>query len=217
MNNFKPGGLRHRRDDLGGRPKSDANYGAKRSFDNKPRFDKRGGDREVQLFEATCTTCGKSCEVPFRPDGTKPVLCRTCFAEKNSSPAQSNSFSGRDRFSQDERPQRRPERPYESARPQQANVSSTKDYEPLVRQITAIDAKLNQIMDYVKALEVKIATTPAPVAKTITAKVSEEVTETPVVKIRKPKKVVEKKVVVKKAAAKVAKKVVKKVVKKAKK
>ena len=206
MNNFKPGGIRHRRDDLGGRPKSDANYGAKRSFDNKPRFDKRGGnDREMQLFEATCTTCGKSCEVPFRPDGTKPVLCRTCFAEKNASPAQSNSFSGGDRFSRDERPQRRPERPYESARPQQTNVSSTKDYEPLVRQMTAIDAKLNQIMDYVKALEIKIAATPAPVAKTTAVNISEEVTETPVAKVRKPKKVVEKKTVVKKVVKKAKK------------
>lgn len=40
----------------------------------------RGGRREDRpMYQATCTDCGKSCEVPFKPSGNKPVLCRDCF------------------------------------------------------------------------------------------------------------------------------------------
>ena len=48
--------------------------GGNRSF-GKPRF---GNDRP-EMFKATCANCGKSCEVPFKPNGSKPVLCRDCF------------------------------------------------------------------------------------------------------------------------------------------
>ncbi|HVT00752.1 MAG TPA: CxxC-x17-CxxC domain-containing protein [Patescibacteria group bacterium] len=34
-----------------------------------------------QMFPATCSNCGKACEVPFRPTGDKPVLCRDCFRQ----------------------------------------------------------------------------------------------------------------------------------------
>ena len=35
------------------------------------------GPRE--MFPATCSNCGKSTEVPFRPTSGKPVLCGDCF------------------------------------------------------------------------------------------------------------------------------------------
>ena len=39
-----------------------------------------GGDRgPVELFEATCAECSKPTQVPFRPNGKKPVYCRDCF------------------------------------------------------------------------------------------------------------------------------------------
>lgn len=31
------------------------------------------------MFKATCSNCGKECEVPFKPTGSKPVYCRDCF------------------------------------------------------------------------------------------------------------------------------------------
>lgn len=37
-----------------------------------------GGGR-AEMHQATCAECGKSCEVPFRPSGTKPVFCSQCF------------------------------------------------------------------------------------------------------------------------------------------
>jgi CxxC-x17-CxxC domain-containing protein len=34
-------------------------------------------DRE--MFSATCSSCGREAQVPFRPSGTKPVYCSDCF------------------------------------------------------------------------------------------------------------------------------------------
>ena len=38
--------------------------------------------REVynnEIHKTLCTTCHKTCEVPFKPNGLKPVFCDTCF------------------------------------------------------------------------------------------------------------------------------------------
>ncbi len=40
---------------------------------------KRGGDERPAMHPATCSACGASCEVPFIPNGKKPILCRNCF------------------------------------------------------------------------------------------------------------------------------------------
>lgn len=33
----------------------------------------------VEMHEATCSACNKTCEVPFKPNGRKPVFCSDCF------------------------------------------------------------------------------------------------------------------------------------------
>lgn len=38
---------------------------------------------EKRMFEATCDRCGSRCEVPFRPNGEKPVFCRACFGKND--------------------------------------------------------------------------------------------------------------------------------------
>ncbi len=38
----------------------------------------RNGPRE--MHDAVCSECGAECQVPFRPSGDRPVLCRDCFA-----------------------------------------------------------------------------------------------------------------------------------------
>ncbi len=41
-----------------------------------------GGYRERgprEMFEATCSNCGKEAQVPFRPTSGKPVYCSDCF------------------------------------------------------------------------------------------------------------------------------------------
>ncbi|MCW4025340.1 MAG: DNA-directed RNA polymerase [Candidatus Bathyarchaeota archaeon] len=38
------------------------------------------GNRE--MHKATCADCGQECQVPFKPDGTRPVYCRECYAKR---------------------------------------------------------------------------------------------------------------------------------------
>lgn len=40
----------------------------------------RGGDRgSRQMYEITCSNCGRKDSVPFQPRGDRPVLCGDCF------------------------------------------------------------------------------------------------------------------------------------------
>ena len=32
------------------------------------------------MYKAVCADCRKSCEVPFKPRGDRPVYCKNCFA-----------------------------------------------------------------------------------------------------------------------------------------
>jgi CxxC-x17-CxxC domain-containing protein len=56
------------------RDRGNRSGGGNRNF-GRPRFN---NDRQ-EMYSATCANCGKQCEVPFRPTGNKPVLCRECF------------------------------------------------------------------------------------------------------------------------------------------
>ncbi|HML01931.1 MAG TPA: CxxC-x17-CxxC domain-containing protein [Candidatus Bathyarchaeia archaeon] len=39
-----------------------------------------GENRE--MHKAVCAECRKECEVPFKPDGSRPVYCRECYAKR---------------------------------------------------------------------------------------------------------------------------------------
>ncbi|HTD34488.1 MAG TPA: zinc-ribbon domain containing protein [Candidatus Elarobacter sp.] len=43
-----------------------------------------GGRPQREMFNATCSGCGKNAEVPFQPRGDKPVYCRDCFQSRQS-------------------------------------------------------------------------------------------------------------------------------------
>lgn len=36
------------------------------------------------LHKAVCSECGNETEVPFEPDGSRPVYCRDCFMKRKS-------------------------------------------------------------------------------------------------------------------------------------
>ncbi len=65
------------------------NFQSNRQRDNR-------GFRE--MHQATCSQCGKDCQVPFRPTGDKPVYCSDCYEKLGNN---SNSWSYGD-----DRPQR---------------------------------------------------------------------------------------------------------------
>lgn len=84
------------------RGNSGRNFGGRDGGRGRDRGRSFGGrDRgKPQMHDAVCADCGKECQVPFRPTGGKPVLCRDCFGgnEGNSDnrrerPAQSSAPS----------------------------------------------------------------------------------------------------------------------------
>jgi len=46
---------------------------------NQMAYEDRG-DRK--MYTITCSECGKEAEVPFKPDGDRPVYCRDCYQKK---------------------------------------------------------------------------------------------------------------------------------------
>ena len=222
MNNFKsggPGGLRKRPEFIGGRPKSDANYGAKKSFDKKPFGGDRGGDRggsrggfgggarggdrggfgggdrggdrrPVEMHKATCSTCGKPCEVPFRPDGSKPVLCSECFGKNRSDDRNGVERRG-DRFERNDRPQRH-DAPAAPRGP-------SPEMKALQQQVSTLEAKLNEVLYILKGTSAKKPEKVVIPAGEVVTVVS-DIKKAP--KVAAPKKEVTPKVVAKKAPAK---------------
>jgi CxxC-x17-CxxC domain-containing protein len=79
-------------------------YGSgRRSREGRPNFRDRDsssfdrGRRRVEVHDVICDKCGKECDVPFKPTGNKPVLCRDCFRKSgpgSDNNSRSNSSSG---------------------------------------------------------------------------------------------------------------------------
>jgi CxxC-x17-CxxC domain-containing protein len=140
--------------DRGNRP-----GGGNRNF-GRPRFT---NDRQ-EMYSATCANCGKQCEVPFRPTGNKPVLCRECFQNNRGSDL------------------RRPERSsFDRPRFNNEDRSRTNDY---TAQFESLNAKMDKILDLLQS-----PTDPAPLESNLNEKVLEEIAE----EIQEEKEVTEKK------------------------
>ena len=70
---------------------------------NKPSFGGgfnrggAGGNRPVEMHQTTCADCQKMCEVPFRPNGKKPVYCKDCFGKNGGqSPENTRNYPQRE-------------------------------------------------------------------------------------------------------------------------
>ncbi len=64
----------------GGRPKFGGRSGGSSWGGNSGRSSGGYGNGEQrEMHDATCNECGNSCQVPFRPNGRKPVYCTNCF------------------------------------------------------------------------------------------------------------------------------------------
>lgn len=46
---------------------------------------------EKGKFPAICADCGEGCEVPFKPDGNRPVYCQNCWAKRKTSRQKPNN------------------------------------------------------------------------------------------------------------------------------
>lgn len=116
--------------DRGGFSPRGRSFGGARGFD-RPQ---RGGDRE--MFKATCSNCGKECEVPFRPTNGKPVYCSDCFEKMGGR----RNDSSRNDFQRAERPEFRPQ-------VQSSGISSA--------QIDTLNSKLDKIISLLEPKKVE--------------------------------------------------------------
>ena len=144
----------------GGRDSGRGGFGGNRGGGG---FRDRNEDRE--MFQATCTECGKSCEVPFKPSGGKPVLCRDCFrvargndhgdrGDRGSRDSGSRDFSYRDT----------------NDRPSEGGNVGGKSAEHFDQQFAQLNEKLDRIL---KRLTPSYAREQAPVDETADDAVAE--------------------------------------------
>ncbi len=143
----------------------------------------RGGDRgrsDVQMHRATCAECNKSCEVPFRPTGERPVYCSDCFGKSQGrEPRESssrNAFVPRESFSA-------------------VSVSPTakfddKKIEELKRQIEEVGKKVERILNLLENSPKKVV---EPVVLPMNTPAFKKITDKKVVKPVAKKKAVSKK------------------------
>ena len=129
------------------------------------------------MHKAICSDCGKECEVPFKPNGSKPVFCRDCFQGKRTFEGpRDNNFPPRRPNFDDRGPHQGPPPPPPA---------------PHKEEFAALNAKLDRILNMlIVKEEVK---KPAAVVKPV------EVAE-PEVKVEAETPVVKKKRVLKKKA-----------------
>ncbi len=81
-------------------PRKSGGFRGKSGFGDRGGFGKppRGGGRDFErpmMHKAVCSDCGHDCEVPFRPNGAKPVLCSACFSVQKG--GEGRGFGGRER------------------------------------------------------------------------------------------------------------------------
>lgn len=118
------------------------------NFQKKSWGGDRGGDRgEVTMHQATCSGCGKSCEVPFRPTNGKPVFCKDCFSS-NREGGERDRAPRRD-FDRNERPARGFDHRHDGPR---HDKPVTAGNEGLVRQIEALTVKMDRLIQSVENL-----------------------------------------------------------------
>lgn len=96
-------------------------------------------DREPkQMFPATCDNCHKQCEVPFKPNGSKPVYCKDCFNEMRDETG--------DRPERSERPARR-----EFSMDSAPKHNNSNEIQELKKEITALNSKVDRILSILNA------------------------------------------------------------------
>lgn len=118
----KPGGSR------GGRKSAGGNFWEQRGSASS-------GPSRVMMHKAICEACGKQCEVPFKPNGSKPVFCSMCFQRDEGTDYKRSNGGGSGRSTMGEKRSYGSESKYEDRKTD--NVSE---------QFRIVNAKLDAIL-----------------------------------------------------------------------
>ncbi len=198
MKDFKKGG--YKGGSQGGGFGDRNSFGSKPSFGARPSFKKpweKSGSKpfnkeDRQMFDATCSNCGKPCQVPFRPSGGKEVFCNDCFSK----------MKGDEGFERGDRNDRGGDRGgFQDRAPKFAPNGQNMD--AVVRQIQVVASKLDILINMMNAQAKPKADKPAASAVPALAAIIEKAVSPAKAK---PAPAAKKAVVAKKAAKKVSKK-----------
>jgi CxxC-x17-CxxC domain-containing protein len=154
----------------------------------------RGGFGRPEMHKAVCAECGNDCEVPFKPSGERPVLCSTCFGNKDAGAPRQSFSRDRDASRDFPKPNFNSERPERSERPDRSKEQFEALNTKLDKVLTALEKFTS--MQTVLVKEVKEVKTVAPikeVAKEIKKVEPKKVVEKAVKKVAAPKKKTSKK------------------------
>lgn len=128
------------------RPSSFARPSHNRPGAGRPSF---GDKRQTELFQATCSNCHKNCDVPFKPNGKKPVFCKDCFVREGDGQA-NNAYGNKprgeysnDRYSNDRGNDRGNDRPYAPKPADDGRITA------MQKELASINAKLDVIIQTV--------------------------------------------------------------------
>ncbi len=99
------------------------------------------------IYKTICDTCRKPCEVPFKPNGKKPVFCDTCFGKTRES--STSSFSKR----KDKTVFETPENVIIPTYTKHESSSTDLRIAELKRELTSANAKLDKLIDLFKKLK----------------------------------------------------------------
>lgn len=157
------------------------------------------------MHQATCSECGKKCEVPFKPTGDRPIYCSTCFEQQGGGSSGRSgsksfdrpSFGDRQKFSATcDKCGKRCEVPFRptGGKPIYCDDCFGKGSAPRGRgsdssssasDLSAINSKLDRILKAMDLIAAAVATVEkkSPAAKKAVAEITEEIEE-----ITKPKK-----------------------------
>ena len=139
------------------RPSFGGGNGGGKSFGN--------GRPPLEMFSATCASCNKMCEVPFKPNGKKSVYCKDCFAA-NGGPAhrEGSNDRGGERFA--------PRRDFDRPRPFKPEFRSETGggIGELKRTIETMSSKLDKL--------VLLMSVQTPIVEVSTIKKTEKKTDT---------------------------------------
>lgn len=119
-----------------GRFSSGKKFGGGKRFGGKGPANRGFGGNDFakpNLFKTTCAACGAPCEVPFRPNGSKPVLCNSCF-KKGGAGSRGRDYGEKPRFSR-------------------GPAAGGQDASQLEARLSAIETKLDRILREIEGMK----------------------------------------------------------------
>lgn len=97
------------------------------------------------MFRSTCAKCHESCEVPFKPNGRKPVLCSDCFSRTDEGAVKSRFGGERSRGDRFGSP--RGGDGYGASRGGDRRPERSGGSDDVVKQLKSLNSKMDQILE----------------------------------------------------------------------